>query len=162
MFLSNFLKWAKTKCKASEGAVSEADVVAVRVLRAALISRWKSLAIMFLSVNAALSLLSDNVEPIYHFYVLYFYAAVPRYYLCHKQTNQKKKRKKKQEKHKTEKTLWSEPRVGVTGPNALRLNCFFMIILINKRGFFPKNDDTDRVSGSAVTEARLVHTLTDH
>lgn len=116
---------------------------------------------MFLSVNAALSLLSDNVEPIYQFYVLYFYAAVPRYYLCHKQTT----KKKKQETHKTEKTLWSEPRVGVTGPNALRLNCFFLIILINKRGFFfLKNDDTgaDRVkSGSAATEARLVHTLTE-
>lgn len=62
---------------------------------------------MFLSVNAALSLLSDNVEPIYHFYVLYFYAAVPRYYLCHKQTTTTTK--KKQEKHKTEKNtmVWA-------------------------------------------------------
>lgn len=74
--------------------MSEVDVAAVRVLRAALISRWKSLAIMFLSVNAAPSLLSDNAEPIYQFYVLYFYAAVPRYYLCHKQTTTKKTKKK--------------------------------------------------------------------
>lgn len=80
--------------------MSEVDVAAVRVLRAALISRWKSLAIMFLSVNAALSLLSDNAEPIYQFYVLYFYAAVPRYYLCHKQTTTKKKTTRKRTRRK--------------------------------------------------------------
>lgn len=42
-----------------------------------------------------------------------------------------------------EKTLWSEPRVGVTGPNALRPNSLFLIIiLINKRGFFSKKTTT--------------------